>query len=159
VKHYAHPLQLVAEHLHTKGVPDYLDRAAQFQHEAEQKTPSDNVFTAQSLREVSHLHELARECQDLAGTCMTMAQRATMRAYQHRQLVAVSCATAARQQAEKRSTYREQIARNTRLTGIKTNCNAPPGQLVTLSPIATCAASNAPGVVRPQLMKRVMATT
>jgi len=154
VKHYAHPSQLVAAHLHTKGVADYLDRAAQFQHEAEQKTPSDNVFTAQSLREVSHLHELARECYDLAGACMSMAQRATMRAYQHRQLVAVcntkTCTPVLR------LTLAQVSARHLDLT--KADSNAPPGQLVTLSPIATCAASNAPGVVRPQLVKRVMAT-
>jgi hypothetical protein len=151
---HTHPFYVQAEHAQ-RGVVDYIDRAAQFQHEAEQKTPSDNVFTAQSLREVSHLHELARECQDLAGTCMTMAQRATMRAYQHRQLVAV-CNTKTSTPVL-RLTLAQVAQKHTRQEKLSLS-NAPPGQLVTLSPIATCAASNAPGAVRPQLMKRVMAT-
>lgn len=156
MKHYAHPSQLVAAHLHTHGVADYLDRAAQFQHEAEQKTPSDNVFTAQSLREISHLHELARECQNLAGTCMTMAQRATMRAYQHRQLVAV-CNTKTSTPVL-RLTLTQVAQQHTRKEKLSLS-NSPPGQLVTLSPIATCAASNAPGVVRNAYTQEVMATT
>ena len=158
MKHYATPHDVTADHLHSRGVANYLDRAAQFHTEQENKTPADNVFTLAELREVSHLRDLEQECYTLAGKCMTYAQRATMRAYQHGQLVAVLCARTAKHQAEKRATYREQINRNTRTATNRANCNPPPGQLVTLSPIATCAASNAPGVVRPQLMKRVMAT-
>jgi hypothetical protein len=157
VKHYATPHDVTADHLHSRGVANYLDRAAQFQSEAQQKTPTDNVFTLAELREVSHLHDLEQECYTLAGTCMTMAQRATMRAYQHKQLVAVLCATAAKHQAQKHTTYREQINRDSSTANNRANCKAPPGQLVTLSPIATCAASNAPGSDRHAHTHEVMA--
>jgi hypothetical protein len=151
---HTHPLYVHAERAE-RASRDYTDRAAQFAHEREQKTPTDNVFTIHSLREVSHLRDLEQECYDAMFTCVAIMQRANMRAYQHRQLVA-ACNTKTRTPVA-RFTLAQVAAQHTTKKEL-TASNPPPGELVTLSPIATCAASNAPGVVRPQLMKRVMAT-
>jgi hypothetical protein len=152
---HTHPLYVHAERAE-RASRDYTDRAAQFAHEREQKTPTDNVFTIHSLREVTHLHDLERECYDAMFTCVAIMQRANMRAYQHRQLVAV-CNTKTRTpvarftlaQVAAQHTYEEKLSRD----------NAPPGHLVTLSPIATCAASNAPGLVRHAITTGDTATT
>lgn len=143
MKHFATPFDVHADRA-SRGGDDYLNLAAQLAAEAKTKTPSDGVFTLPVLREVSHLHDLERECYDALGVCIRQQQRATRRAYQHMQLVKVCNTTQATLPAIKRQSLAQVSAQFSN----KRRDEAPPGHLVTLSPIATCAASNAPGLVR-----------
>lgn len=149
MKHAQHPFHVHARRMHN-GVCDYYDRAAQFATEAKTKTPTadqDGIthWTPRLLREVSHLHELENECYDAASVCMTQYQRATLRAYQRSQLVAV-CNTKTRTPVA-RFTLAE-VAQLHTPKGQLAPDKSPPGSTATVSPIATCAASNAPGLVR-----------
>lgn len=149
MKPHADPLHVHAQYAHN-GVCDYYDRAGQFATEAQTKTPASDPdgmthWTPQLLREVSHLHELEQECYDAARVCMSHYQRATRRAYQRTQLVAVCTTTRHRDHYLSSRAIATQYATQLQRKDRDTH---PPGQLLTLSPIATCAASNAPGSVR-----------
>lgn len=143
MKHYATPFDVHADRAN-RGGDDYLNRAAYFADQAKHKTPTDNVFTLPVLREVSHLHDLEQECYNALGECIRQHQRAKRRAYQHAQRVAVCNEI----RTPVVSFSLAQVAAMFTTRAKLFFGESPPGSTATVSPMATCAASNAPGLVR-----------
>lgn len=145
----------VVARIAAKGLTDYLDKANAAHQRAEAlsqsvtRTDSDgNAVTVwespQQLRTWSHEQDIAQECYALANHCHQLRARALRRSYEHRQLCAVSTS-----QADSRIINTETLAQVAERHAVSVRTNHgddPPALSVHRSPLATCAASNAPGV-------------
>lgn len=141
------------------GMSDYLDRATTHDDTAREMTTTRTTTTLvdgvpgvvveyenpAALRLIAHEHELAQECWTLAQDCARDRGRALMRQYQHRCYVAARLTTptlagdAALRSRDALNLVRDVAARH------EQRQRHGPTQPVTVRPLATCAASNAPG--------------
>ena len=140
-----------------RGIGDYIERtqlhttnAQNLQRQRTTQVSDDEGVLVQwnnpqDLRLCMHEHELAQECMELAQVCQAMFARAQMRHYQHsrycevrtQELPALSHALPALSLREVSNIYANEKRTNYHSTG---GAGAPPG-------LATCHASNAPGLV------------
>lgn len=138
------------------GLSDYLGRMTAHYESADtmraQRTTrvpgemsTHTAWEASDLRAWGHEMELARECEQAMYECARGRYRALNRAYQH------ACFCRVRDESATTPAPRIDLVRSSRMVasehaGETRNTSAPPGQLRTLSVLATCHASNAPGL-------------
>lgn len=150
----------VAVRYMSRGIDDYLQRIEQHTNNAEALTPvpnSDGVIvyeSPQQLRMIAHEHELADECMQAMFTCSAIRSIALLKAVAHH------CYVLARQRAallvrSMSLSLREVCAM---FTTRARSTSAPPGQLHALNVLATCHASNAPGVSRVLMPRQVISS-
>ena len=138
--------------LATAGMDDYCKRGNTHQATAKQKHDDATVRTGnevvthwgspQALSEWSHEDELARTSFDLMLDCGAMLNRAQWSAYRH------DCYCKAREVVARvpvivANTLRQVSAL---FTIVADAMSSPPGQLTAPNVLATCQASNAPGL-------------
>ena len=152
MKPVAHRLDCVAKTAN-RDAEKFAHQSIELAQRARDETPANGCYSLELLQHISTLDKRSRDCSDAAQYSVLRFRRARMRTYQHRQLVAV-CNTKTRTPV---LTLAQLSAQHIDL--IRTDSNTPPGQLVALSPIATCAASNAPGLERQAHTQEVTATT
>lgn len=134
------------------GVNDYLERMTAHYASAdtmrEQRTTRETgerythtSWDARDLRAWGHEMELAQECEQAMYECARGRYRAQMTAYAHTCLCRVRVVRP-RPVVFTLAQVAHLFAENDR----KRTTNAPPGQLRTRTVLATCHASNAPGL-------------
>lgn len=146
----------VVARLATAGADEYQRQATDANKRGDDMTAAyttttpDGVATVwpdvQALRRWRHEHDTAQECWRLMGECLAMRSRALVRAYQHR------CYVEARGDDTTGDTTTGTVTLPRGLTdaleGVERDHgdDPPPGGVAfDHSPLATCAASNAPG--------------
>ena len=144
--------------VYDRGRNDYLSRMtahyanASAMHEARrERVPGELSYSTkwespQALRAWAHEQELAQECWDAHTICQRRWSRAMFRAWQHRCLLAVRDANELREKKLWDRRTLAQVASDHAGDNCTHASNAPPGNLRDLSALATCHASNAPGL-------------
>lgn len=141
------------------GMADYVRRSELHTRTAETLQPardSEGLVTWDSphqLRTVMHEHELAQQCLQASMDCSTMRARALAHATAH--ALWVRARTVPFLLVRTVATLREVAALFTDLPRL---CGAPPGNALAVNVLATCQASNAPGLSRVPMTWQVHRT-
>lgn len=152
---------------YSKGMSDYIERsnahhehAMKQQSERTKQVPGELSFVThwenpQALRLSAHESELAQECLQLAQTCQAMFARSQMRQYQH----TCYCKVRTQEKLLLAHTAPLSLREVSNIYAKKLRTNKPPNSCISAPPVlATCHASNAPGL-SPIAMNKRQATT
>ena len=148
MKTHGHPLSVTAQHFYAGG-DDYLQRMNELHNTAQQQrkqyeTDQGVVWpNAQTLRHYSHTLEISDNCFTAAKDCMKYAHRA-QRKYSHHVALCKTKDTAPVSQCHTALLSLAEVAQQHSEHSYKEH--EPPGRSFTRSVLATCHASNAPGV-------------
>jgi hypothetical protein len=135
----------------TAGIDNYVQRQERHTQNAKDMQPARNddgltVWESpQQLRMVAHEHELADECMRAMFECASIRNNAMKKALAHRFYVLQRLAQL---QAD---TVQQWLSLSLRqvcaiFATVARSTSAPPGQRAALNVLATCHASNAPGL-------------
>lgn len=141
--------------LFVRGVRDYAERMLTHQQNAKELQRQHTTLvpdidghltqweSPQALRTFAHELELADECMQAMGLCTGVVNKSRLREYQH------SCYCKVRKQNTPEKLFFVSLSlrevSNTYAID-KRSKHAPPGALITAPVLATCHASNAPGL-------------
>lgn len=142
--------------VYDRGRNDYLSRMTRHHENASTMREARTVRSAEGvavawdsaaeLRAWAHEQELAQVAWDAHTICQRRWSRAMFRAWQHRCLLEVRDANELREKKLCDRRTLAQVASDHAGDNCAHASNAPPGNLRDLSALATCHASNAPGL-------------
>lgn len=142
--------------VYDRGMTDYLSRMEQHYATADALRETRTVRSAEGvavawdsaaeLRLWAHEQELAQAAWNASATCQRRWSRVMFRAYQHRCLLSIRDAHTPRRRELCDRQSLAQVAADHADKNRDHASNAPPGHLRDLSALATCHASNAPGL-------------
>lgn len=146
------------------GIDDYVQRVEAHTLNAETMQPapnSDGVIvweSPQQLRMIAHEHDLAHECMQAMFTCSEIRTQVERHALAHRCYVLARSKTLNGFETVKQfvSMSLRQVAEL--FATVKRSTTSPPVQLHALNVLATCHASNAPGLSCVPMSKQVHRT-
>lgn len=140
----------VAVRYMSAGIDDYVQRIEHHNNTAKSLQPvpnSDGVVvyeSPQQLRMIAHEHELADECLQAMFTCSAIRSIAQRKALAHHCYVLARVVDRAALLVRSVSLSLREVC--AMFTTRARSTSAPPGQLHALNVLATCHASNAPGL-------------
>jgi hypothetical protein len=134
----------------TAGIDDYVQRQERHTQNANAMQPARNddgltVWESpQQLRTIMHEHELADECMQAMFQCASIRNNAMRKARAHRLYVLQRLAHLHADTVQLLSLTLRQVC--AMFATVARSTSAPPGHRSALNVLATCHASNAPGL-------------